>query len=537
MSLLEVAKAAEGEIARRLRQQRYKDDPVLWAREYMGINPWRAQRDILESIRDNRNTAVAAGHGVGKSFIAAVAVAWWVDVHPLDKTYVATTAPSSSQLGIIWDQLRKLHAESHRRYKEGLVDHPLPGYITGDHKWKTDLGIEIGEGRAPRLETIDSAFQGRHADYLFAIGDEAVGLSQGHLEALGNIATGPANRQLLLANPTNPACSMAALWSEKITTWVRMHISVFDSPAITPDPEFEITPDMALSGMDYVDQMRERWGEDHPIYIARVTGQWAFDAEDLVFAPEHLASAENTVVVPYEDEFPEHGWDISGPGPDYTVGYEMRRGLVWETDEATGKPIKPTDKEGFRIRRLDKWNRMPLITLDPKKDNTSRRIHAHAVERAAAAVKVDSDGIGISVIDGLESMEPTYQVFKYRGGLKPFNETDYMNSRAEMYFLLRDDMVLGRIDLDPEDEELINELSGIQYSEDTKGKLKIESKRDMRKRGMKSPDHADACMYSRFPLDQLPSGIDALPSGTEIAVDPWDYVDEPMEWGAVGHLM
>ena len=537
MSLLEVATQAEGEIARKLRQKRYKDDPVLWSREYLGINPWRAQREILYSIRDNRNTAVAAGHGVGKSFIAAVAVAWWVDVHPLDKTYVATTAPSSSQLGIIWDQLRKLHADSHQRFKDGLVDHPLPGYITGDNKWKTSLGIEIGEGRAPRVETIDAAFQGRHADYLFAIGDEAVGLSQGHLEALGNIATGPANRQLLIANPTNPASAMAALWDEAIKMWNRMHISVFDSPAITPDPEFELTPDMALSGMDYVDQMRERWGEDHPIYIARVTGQWAFDSEDLVFSAEHLAEAEQTVVVPYEHELPEHGWDISGPGPDYTVGYEMRRGLVWTVDDATGEPSKPTDKEGFHIRRVDKWNRMPLVTMDDKKESTAKRIHSHAIGSGVSAIKVDGDGIGVAIIDGLESIQPSYEVFKYRGGLEPFNKGDYVNSRAEMYFLLRDDMVLGRIDLDPEDTELINELSGIQYEEDVKGRLKIESKKDMRKRGMKSPDHADACMYARFPLDELPSGIDALAPGSEVVVDPWDYVEESMEWGSLGHPM
>lgn len=537
MSLLQVAQQAEGEIARKLRQKRYADDPVLWSREYLGINPWRAQREILYSLRDNRNTAVAAGHGVGKSFIAAVAIAWWMDVHPLDNTYVATTAPSSSQLGIIWDQLRKVHAASHQRYKDGIVDHPLPGYITGDNKWKTPMGVEIGEGRAPRVETIDSAFQGRHADYLLAVGDEAVGLSQGHLEALGNIATGPANRQLLIANPTNPACSMAALWDDKITTWNRMHISVFDSPTITPDPEFEVPQDSGMSGMDYVDQMRERWGEDHPIYIARVTGQWAFDSEDLVFTAENLAEAEQTVVVPYDHLPPEQGWDISGPGPDFTVGYEMRRGLVWTTDMDTGKPDKPTDREGYRIRRLDKWNRMPLVTMDPKKDSTAKRIHAHAVEAGSAAVKVDADGIGISIIDGITSISHNYELFKYRGNRTPFDPDDYENSRAEMYFMLRDDMVLGRLDLDPDDKELINELSGIQYFESRKGKLQIESKADMRRRGMKSPDHADACMYSRFPLELLPSGLDALPAGARVEVDPWDYVEDATEWGQPGHPM
>lgn len=150
MSIIPVAEGFASEVARRIKQDRYKDDPVLWSREYLGINLWSKQREILYSIRDNRNTAVAAGHGVGKSFVAAIAVAWWVDTHPVEKTFVATTAPSSSQLGIIWDNLRRMYNLAEQRYKDGLVDHKLLGYITGDHKWKADDGSLIGEGRAPR---------------------------------------------------------------------------------------------------------------------------------------------------------------------------------------------------------------------------------------------------------------------------------------------------------------------------------------------------------------------------------------------------
>lgn len=537
MSILQVARDTEAERARLERQAKYADDPVLWAREYMGINPWRAQREILYSIRDNRNTAVAAGHGVGKSFIAAVAVAWWMDTHPIDKTYVATTAPSSSQLGIIWDQLRKLHAEARRRFEKKIVDHPLPGYITGDNKWKTPLGVEIGEGRSPRVETIDAAFQGRHADYLFAIGDEAVGLTQGHLEALGNIATGPANRQLLLANPTNPACSMAALWDDSITTWNRMHISVFDSPAITPDPEFEITPDMALSGMDYVNQMKERWGKDHPIYIARVLGQWAVDADNLVFSAEQIANAKQTVVVPDPDILPEHGWDISADGPDYTVGYELRTGYVWETDDATGKPVKATDQVGYQVRLLKRWNKLPLVTMDPTKESSASRIHELAVSKAATMTKIDAAGIGKSIVNGLQSLDPEYEVVEYFGQRRAFDEDSYKSSRAELFFLLRDDMILGRIDLDPEDETLFNELAGIQYEETKDGRLAIETKQEMRKRGMKSPDFADACAYARYPREMIMAGLNALPTGTEVIVDPEDYVDDPLEYGSKGFVM
>lgn len=537
MSLVEVARDASGEIARLLRQEKYKDDPVLWAEEYLGIQLWSKQKEILYSIRDNRNTAVAAGHGVGKSHVAGVAVAWWVDTHPPEKTFVATTAPSASQVNILWDNVRRFFNLALKRYQAGIVDHPLPGYITGDNKWKLGDGSQLGQGRKPPDSDSDVAFQGRHADYLFAIGDEAVGLNQGFLDALGNIATGPANRQLLLANPTNPGSPMAELWDERITTWNRMHISVFDSPAVTNEDGFTITEDMSLSGWDYIEQMKERWGEDHPIYVARVKGQWAFDSNDLVFSPEQLASAQNTVVVVDKDEQPRHGWDISGEGPDYTVGYELRKGVVWLTDE-TGKPVTATDREGYRIRRVDKWNKLPLVSMVEGKDNTTRRIHNQALEHAAEYVTIDVGGIGKSVMDGLVSLEATsYQLIDFLGVKNPSHES-YENLRAEMFFLLRDDMVLGRLDLDPEDTNLINELSGVQYEETRRGKLKIEGKREMRSRGMKSPDHADACTYARFPVELLPTGVDALPVGSEVQIDPEDYLEEEaLEYGQPSFLM
>lgn len=538
MSLIDVAGLAKAEISRQLRRDLYKDDPVLWVEEYLGQQLWSKQKEILYSIRDNRNTAVAAGHSVGKSHVAAIAVAWWVDTHPLDKIFIATMAPSTSQLGIIWDSVRRIYALSHQRYIDKIVDHPLPGYITGDHKWKAPDGTVIGEGRSPKTETVSTSFQGRHADFLFAIGDEAVGLSQEHLDALGNIATGPSNRQLLLANPTNPGSAMADIWHKELSTWNRMHISVYDSPAVTNEEGFDITPDMSLSGWDYIEEMTERWGEHHPIVTARVHGQWAMDADSLVFAPEEIASAVDTVVVPYDDEFPQHGWDISADGPDFTVGYEMKKGLVWETDEK-GKPIRETNLEGFQIRRVDKWNKTPLVTLNPDKESTASKIHEKAVERVIRTAIIDTDGIGISVVNGIASITPDYSVIEFRGNGAPSekNRVSYENIRAEMFFLLRDDMILGRLDIDPKDEELVNELSGIQYEETPRGKLKIESKREMKSRGMKSPDHADACMYSRFPVEILTEGLGSLPAGAEVELDPWDFVEDEMEWGAPGVVM
>lgn len=455
------------------------------------------------------------------TFCAAVAVAWWIDTHPPEETFVASTAPSVDQVALLWDNLRRMHGTSLARYKEGLVDHPLPGYITGDNKWKLADGSLLGQGRKPPDNKSDVAFQGRHATYLFAIGDEAVGLSAGYLEALGNIATAEHNRELLLANPTDPGCAMAKLWDEKITGWNRMHISVFDSPLVTLEEGFDSTIATGMSGWDYINDKKEEWGEDDPRYIARVLGQWAFDAGNTIYTAEELANAKNTVVLPYDYLRPELGWDIARKGADATVGYSCVKGEVWETDPETGKPVKATGRDGWRIRRRAKWYKAPLVGNDPVNKSTAQRIHDIAIGDGTQVLKLDASGIGIAVVDGLVPLNEagTYTVIEVFGGAAASDKRAYMNMRAEQFFEMKKAMAHMNLDLDPKDEELFDELSGIQFENTDKGPIKVESKETIRKNGRKSPDHADGAWYAFLDVEYLFDPINRMSPGDKVVLD------------------
>lgn len=530
MSLLEVTEVAIATIAQKQAHARYKHDPVAWAWDYLGIQLWSAQRSIIESIRDNRNTAVAAGHGVGKTHCAAVAVAWWVDTHPPEETFIASTAPSVDQVALLWDNLRRMHGMAMARYKAGLIDHPLPGYITGDNKWKLDDGSLLGQGRKPPDVKSDIAFQGRHATYLFAIGDEAVGLSPGFLEALGNIATAEHNRELLLANPTDPGCAMAKLWDEKITGWNRMHISVFDSPLITHEDGFDYSIATGMSGQEYIDEKLQEWGPEDPRYLSRVLGQWAFDAGNTVFTAEELSNCRNTLVLPYDYLVPEQGWDIARKGADSTVGYTCARGEVWLIDPETGKPLKGTGEEGWHIRRKAKWSKAPLVGDDPINKSTAQRIHDIAMGDAAQILKIDASGIGIAVIDGLTSLNPgDYMVIEVYGGAASSDKRAYVNMRAQQFFELKSAAAHHKLDLDPKDEELFDELYGIQYENVKDGVIKIESKDSIRASGRKSPDHADAVWYSFLNVDHLFDPINQMKPGEKVLMNSDDFVSAELD--------
>jgi hypothetical protein len=492
---------------RHAKAEAYRRDPALWSEEVAGIKMWSKQREFAYSIRDNRATAVAAGHGVGKTFGAALVCAWWVDVHPVRDVFIASTAPSQPQVALLWDNIRTIKALIEERYEKGLIDHKLPGYITGDNAWKLDDGFKIGEGRKPPDNKSDVAFQGRHAPYLLAIADEAVGVPGGFIDALGNIATGRLNRQLLIANPTDPTCTMAKIWREENPEWVRLHISVMEAPTLTLEEGFDpdAMAERGMAGQEYIDQKKKEYGGvDDPRYIARVLGQWAFDAGNNVFTPEEIAKACNLTVLPDPNGVPEFGLDIARSGKDSSVLYQMFRGEVWESveDDETGEvELVRTGRMGYYVRKLDEWRKAPLTGNDPTNLGTTQRFHQHALATGARILKFDVSGMGGAVEDGLQDIErknggvPYFYFGLFAGSTTDVDTRTYTNARAEQFFAIKKLMIDTVLDIDPEDKELVEELGDLVFENDSKGRVKIESKDDMKKRGVKSPDHADALWY------------------------------------------
>ncbi len=522
-----------GELQRQQRVRRYREDVGLWADDILGMQLWSKQREIGLSVNENRFTAVAAGHGVGKTYVAAIIALWWVDTHPLGEmhTFVASTAPSKDQVDLLWGNIRTMHAIMKSRYNEGLIDHGPPGEILGDNKWKLPDGQLIGQGRKPPDNKTDIAFQGRHATYLLAIGDEAVGLTEGLLDALSNIATGDYNRILLLANPTDPGSAMAKLWPDSegrggSPDWNRIHISMMDSPRITNEPGFDASRAPGLSGWDAVEAARTRYGgEDDPRYQARVLGLWAWDS-GLGLFPEHvIARAVRTVVVPDPmDERLRFGVDVSRAGVDSTQVYEAREGWVWQTDPETGEALSPTGERGVRIRHVADWSRAPVTSSNPENLGTAQRLNTLAKEYGVDVVNIDAGGgLGVGVFDAIHELEDQGNYYMYEvfgNDRKGVDTRAFANLRAYMFSEIKRRMAAGEVDLDYQDEKLLDEIRGLRFKMNNVQALQIESKDDMRKRGAKSPDRADAMWYAfvdplvgvdaPLPGDVLREDVDAL---------------------------
>jgi hypothetical protein len=549
-----------GDFARRKQQQDYAQDMTLWAWEKLGVMFHEKQEEVAVSLVKNRNTAVAAGHGTGKSFQAALAACWWVDTHPINQTYVATTAPTFDQItDIIFREVKNIHAISQARAEKGILrpEEVLQGRVGEDNTWKIERGgklYTVMKGRKPPDNKVSDAFQGIHARYVLAIGDEATGLSEELIDGLANITTGEHCRRLLISNPTNPFSYLGKIFLKPtydevgVETWHRIHVSVFDLPTFHGRKGEGCTPELcknyekhqtmplglgmpkdaleSMSGPKFVRDKKAEYGEDSARYKARVLGQFAFEAGSTLFSEEDISNAVDCVVeVDFADR-PVLGVDLARFGEDWSFVYRADRGAsmrrAWSDDTDSGAELprevrlddNGVEVVGYKLRFVEKWRDAPGTTRTMPDGKTvkgsAERVHEIAMATGAKEVRVDATGLGGPIIDRIWALRneagADYEIIEMQGGAASPDRRHHYNFRAFQFDIFRLLCFQNRCDIDPTDEQLIDEMAGIIYDfadGQSGGGLKIESKESMRRRGVKSPDAADAAWYALADLDGL----------------------------------
>jgi hypothetical protein len=117
-------------------------------------------------------------------------------------------------------------------------------------------------------------------------------------------------------------------------------------------------------------------------------------------------------------------------------------------------------------------------------------------EYKPALVVVDEGGLGAGVVDRLK--EQRYKIRGVNFGTKSKNPLMWGNKRAEMWGEMREWLKSAAI---PKDRFLKNDLTGPMMKPDSKGTIFLESKKDMKSRGLASPDAADAIAVTfAFPV-------------------------------------
>ena len=474
--LLNATRTAQREVQRKSDSERYLNDPAAWSEYMLGIKLWSKQRNIANDVVHNRNVAVKAAHGTGKSWLVAILICWWIDTR-YPNVFVASTAPSQAQISaIVWRYVRQLKTLVDQRHKAGEVDHVLPGYITADNQWKEEGGVLLGFGRKPPENKEDDSFQGIHDAAVLAVGDEAVGLTKELIDSLGNITSNEASRRILICNPTNPASYVGQLFKNKVSTWVFHTISVFDSPNFTGNPD-GLNKDALdkLVGHSYVKEKEAEYGLESARYKARVLGEFAWDLGDTLIKPEDFAVAYDTEIEPDSTSFVTLGVDIARYGKDLSCIYL---------------------NEGGRLRLYKSFDQNSLVEL-------AAAVHMAAVENGVHEVRYDYQGVGQGFEELLMQHEPRpYRMIGMIGSNPSPDKHQWGNARAWWWDMFRRMLRSKELDVDPNDERLADEAMGVEYKFSPLGGLMIESKDEMKKKGRKSPDFADAAVYASVDLDE-----------------------------------
>jgi phage terminase large subunit len=419
-------------------QTRSRPDPMWFIHRLLGIRYLTPQQtEIIRSVRDNRRTAAPSGHGIGKTFLAACIVLWFLFSFPGAK--ILTTAPTWFQVeNLLWREVRKILTRS---IFASLCRISLT-QVTLSEDW-----FAIG------LSTNDpTRFQGIHAPFVLIVFDEATGVASEIWEAAEGVAVGGHDRFLAIGNPTDPTSEFKRKCDSPL--WNVIPLSSEDHPNVVENKN--LVPGAVTR--EWIDERREEYGGvDTPLYRARVLGLFPEQGDDMLISLADVERAQKRWSRPSGIPL-AMGCDVARFGSDETVEINVFDG---------GYVAEPKAFHG---------------------QNTMET--AGQVKASEALVKaVDDSGLGGGVTDRLK--EQQVDVIPYIAGEKAFDSERFINRRAETWWIIREMLKKDELHLPP-DNKLAADLTNIKFAYTSRGQIKLESKDDIKKRLGRSPDRGDA---------------------------------------------
>jgi hypothetical protein len=388
--------------------------------------------------RGERRISVRAGHGVGKSAACAWALIWHMFTRYPQKSVL--TAPTQQQL------FDALFAEVKRWLNE------LPKFMRDQVELYSDR-IELKASpensfMSARTSSAErpEALSGVHSEHVLLVCDEASAIPEPVYEAaVGSMSSFSAST-VLISNPTRNGGLFFDTHHKLAGQWFRMHVSCIGNPIVAPD---------------FVQQIIDTYGEGSNRYRVRVLGEFATREDDVLIAAELVDAAMNRDVVLDVAEPLLYGLDVARFGDDRTVLLKRQGNVVLE----------------FRC-----WAGADLMS-------TVGRVMFEAAKDKPAEIMVDSIGLGAGVADRLREQGQNVRDVNV-AEMTALNPT-VSKLRDELWVTVKDWLGKRTCKL-PKSEELRGELVGPTYGFLSNGKLKVEAKSEMKKRGLRSPDIADA---------------------------------------------
>jgi len=443
----------------------YADRPLEFFEEVLGLTAWEKQVEIVEKVLAHGETWVRAGHGVGKTTIAAMIAEWWFSCRGYS---VITTAPSGHQVKtLLWQQGIRTHRINARR--------KLPGRCL-----ETEIKVDERPDWFARGFSTDKPerAQGPHLDNLLIIVDEAAGIPDWLWNAIKGWMTNDGVRLLSIGNPSGDRTSQFyRAFHERSGDVATVHV---DSEACPFVPK------------EWVDERAKEWGRESAEFAMKVKGEFPPESDDkacpMPWIQEGFRLWHELPATP--EPIVKAAWDVAGKGKD-------RNALV--------------ALQGSRVRVVRYW-REPDILVSARE--VFGWLRSLPKEHRPKWLIVDATGQGEGAYRKLDEL---WKLPEYADSVRGCNlvgldyggsadsPTEFHRKVDELFGLLRralnpDSSLEDRIALPPDDDlpaglssaKIAAQLNARKYGFTAKGRFYVESKRDLRKRKVGSPDVADA---------------------------------------------
>lgn len=416
-------------------------DPVKFVRQVFGVEPSPQQSEVLKALAiPGSKITVKSGHGVGKSAVLSWAMIWFLLLHPTCK--IPCTAPTAHQLfDVLWAEAAKWIKRMPRGLQLELNQSSDKLTIKGQE------ATRFAVARTARPENPE-ALQGFHDDYLLFLLDEASGIPDAVFTVAEGAMSGPNARIIMVSNPTQTTGYFFESFHKARDMWTRFTFSCLDSALVTKE---------------YIARMAQRYGEDSDIYKIRVLGE--FPSSSL---SQFIATSIVNDAVGRDLELSSYTFAPIVIGVDVARYGDDRSCIII--------------RQGLQLLKIFTYTKKDLMTLC---GYISEQIEIHKPQ----CVFIDEIGLGSGVVDRLRQLNyrNIIGVNVAKAALHPDKSH---NLRAEIWGNMRDWLIAGGSI--PNNADLIDDLTGVEYFFDAKNRLQMEGKDELKARGLASPDLADA---------------------------------------------
>jgi hypothetical protein len=470
---------------------RWREDPVMFVREVLGVRPSaeNPRLDItpqqikgLEAIRDlvkarvmkyngepippelaeyvgKRGLSITSGQGTGKDGFAAWVLIWILVCFPRPKVMV--TAPAAHQIESI--TFAEVYKWLNRRNEKGDRICPLWQLITVQTQ-KIFLNETGGkdtfiEGRTARpnasAEEQSETLAGRHEDYFFVLAEEASGIPDPVFKPLEGTMTGKCNLEILIFNPTRRrGYAFNSQWGQNKDQYIRLRWDAEESPIVD---------------QGNVKRMAEKYGRSSNTFRIRVKGLPPL--------------SEDGTLIPWDwvDQSFESEFEVPEDTP-LVMGVDVGR---------QGDPSVVVLRQGPKVRK----------PVEIRRDDTTELtgiLLGIITDEEPEAVFLDVNGLGWGVYDLLTKLTSRV-IIPVNVAESATDSEKFYGLRDELWWRCREKFEAGLLQVD-RDEDLQGELTNPRYEVGPDGRIKVESKKSMKNRGLPSPNKADAlCLTFTWP--------------------------------------